>query len=241
MSGARERQITSCFQIDEALIASALEPPASVDEPSPRERIFALLDRIAEIAGPRQGAAKLLLVLARVAACDWVDGQLEVRVTANGDGAILETWVDDGLSLQRLRPPLAVRAPYEELARAVSLQARLLAPLQLVGELGQDGFVLRPDGAGGRVSIGPVVVDAPSDRPPIVPKAPPVPRIRARTRPPEDLATTVRCEAPVPASVHDAPTKPPPAPSHDAPTKPPPSAELDVVDIGWDEDAGEKR
>ena len=56
----------SCFAVTEAHIRAALEPAASMSDSSPRERVWALIDRMVAVARPRQGAPKILLVLARM-------------------------------------------------------------------------------------------------------------------------------------------------------------------------------
>lgn len=134
----------SCFAVTEAHIREALQPAASLTDTSPRERVWALIDRMVAVAKPRQGAPKILLVLARMAGAEWIEGHLEVRVRPDGAGVVIEVLVDDGLSVTRLKPPMRVAAPYDELASAVELHAAMVEPLVPIA-LSDDGLVLRAD------------------------------------------------------------------------------------------------
>ena len=96
-----------------------------------------------EVAAPRQGAAKILMILARMAAADWIDGVVEVWVRPDGAGTTIEVLLDDGLSVTRLRPALRVRAPYDEFQKAIEVRASAVEPLALVSEIDAEGFDLR--------------------------------------------------------------------------------------------------
>jgi hypothetical protein len=126
-----ELDFDTCFEVDEALIERALAPPASLEEPTPREKIFALIERMAAVARPRQGAARLLVVLATVARASWLEGALEVWLRPLGELTEIELLLHDGLSYTRLCSPLLVGAPFDEFEMSIARAANLLAPLEL--------------------------------------------------------------------------------------------------------------
>jgi hypothetical protein len=142
-------EATSCLLVTDDLITEALRPSRDLREPGPRERVFYLLDHMAKIARPAQGAVKILLVLARVANRDWVDGALEVRVEADGSATRIELLVDDGLSLVRIRKPLHMDVPYDEFRAAIERKPGVILPLAPAGAPGPTALrlVTRTDGA----------------------------------------------------------------------------------------------
>ena len=121
----------SCFEVDDQRIDSALAPVATVADALPREKVFALLDRMAEIAKPGQGAPRVLFVIARLASCDWIDGDIEVRLHASGQKTVIDLMVDDGMLQSRLRPSLEVAVPFQEFETALGRITEFIAPLQL--------------------------------------------------------------------------------------------------------------
>jgi hypothetical protein len=159
----------TCFEVDDPHIESALAPAATVADAPPREKVFALLDRMAEIAKPRQGAPRILFVIARLTSCDWVDGDLEVRLQARGEGTVIDLMVNDGMLRSHLRPSLALRVPSQEFEVALGRIADFLAPLQVfelvVGKEALLGVDAELD------DIGPSDGDRPSPRSPVEPGA----------------------------------------------------------------------
>lgn len=121
----------TCFEVDEPHIESALAPAATVADELPRAKVFALLDRMAEIARPRQGAPRILFVVARLTSCDWVEGELEVRLQARGNDTVIDLMVHDGMLRSHLRPSLVVRVPFQEFEVALGRIADFIAPLQV--------------------------------------------------------------------------------------------------------------
>lgn len=119
----------TCFEVDDDVIAQALAPAHSLSDPSPREKVLALLERMSEVASPRQGATRVLVVLAKTAGCRWLEGQLEVRLRPGHEGTDLEVLIDDGLSMTRLHTPLWFDAPFLEFEQAVRGRAREIEPL----------------------------------------------------------------------------------------------------------------
>ena len=123
--------IHSCSEVTDEDIEIALEPQRSPATPTPKERAVALLGKMAEVARPGDGAAKILVVLSRIAASGWIDGVLEVRVRPDplANGVVIDARVDDGQNVSRLVRMLRVAAPFEEFDASVSLSAKRLLPL----------------------------------------------------------------------------------------------------------------
>lgn len=119
----------TCFEVDDELIAEALAPAASLSDSSPRDKVFALLERMAEISLPRQGASRALVVLAHVSTCSWLDGVLNVQLSSAGEQTVFHLSVDDGLSLNRLHSPLVFHVPLLEFEQSVRRRAKEIEPL----------------------------------------------------------------------------------------------------------------
>lgn len=131
----------SCFEVDSAMIAQALRPARSLDEALPRERVFDLIDRMAAVSAPARGATRVLWVLSHLAPCSWLDGRLVVRVQRVDSKTGVEALVDDGLTLNRLRPRWIFNAPFQEFEDSVRARAATLRPL-IVAEMSADAVEL---------------------------------------------------------------------------------------------------
>ena len=97
-----------------------------------REKTKALLSHLASICAPDTGAAKILLVVSRMAttACSWIDGDLCVDLLADADETIIEVATELGGGLrERLLSPMSLRAPIAEFVRAIDRVPHLIAPL----------------------------------------------------------------------------------------------------------------
>jgi hypothetical protein len=117
--------IARCLELQEDHIAAAIEGRSSTRD---------LLERLAEVSTPNSGAAKALLVYARLAttACDWIDGDLGVDLVEDGGATLVETSTELGGGLrERLFPPLRFDAPLEEFARAIARVPHMIAPLTM--------------------------------------------------------------------------------------------------------------
>jgi hypothetical protein len=136
------QDIETCFEVSDELIGDALRAPDSLREPSPRQKVFALLDHMRDIARPRRGAARILSVIAQMSTCEWIDGYLEVRVTGDGRSTAIDLLVDDGIGLERLRPTLRLAVPFEELRKVAATRAASLAPMVVKGTITEGGFRL---------------------------------------------------------------------------------------------------
>jgi hypothetical protein len=105
----------------------------------------ALLDRVARVAKPHDGAPLVLLLFARLAttACDWLDGDLEIEMEAL---APLTTRVTIATELgpgwrERVFPTFDLGVPLDEFARAVRRIPRMIEPLLV--EMESDRMILR--------------------------------------------------------------------------------------------------
>lgn len=134
--------IATCFEVTDDHVDAALRPATDLNDPGPRARVFALLDHMATIALPRQGASRILCVLARIATCDWLEGALEVRVFPDGDDSLIELVVDDGLSVSKLRDSLRLAVPYAELRKAIVQRPLLVSPLTPIEGPTDEGVIL---------------------------------------------------------------------------------------------------
>ncbi len=148
-------QIGTCFEVTDDDIGDALAPARSLKETSPRERILALLGRMAAIARPRQGAPKILIAIAHMATRDWIEGDLLVTVAESDAGTDIALSVDEGASVSRFGQPLRVAAPFQEFEVAVRARADMLLPLRPDGEFRKASFTLRATALARRTSMPP--------------------------------------------------------------------------------------
>lgn len=199
--------IGTCFEVTEDVIEEALRPAADLMEQSPRERVFALLTHMAQIARPRQGGVKLLDVLAGVAKCDWIEGSLEVRMAGDAERTTIELLVDDGLCTVRLRDMLRLEVPLAEFKKVLLARPTGWSPLALSGEVYDGGLALktgtRTEGDDDpRSAVMPDLFENQSNRSiPPTPPPPPVPReLRKHTPDPTALGKVVLEKRLVPSS-----------------------------------------
>lgn len=127
--------IKSCLDVTDQDIADALAPARSLIEPGPRERSLALVTHMASVAQRGRGAPKILLLLAHIATKDWLDGTLDVKLIGDDEVAVLEAFVNDGLSRVRLVGPLRIDAPLAEFTGALRTHGHLVLPLVVKGKL----------------------------------------------------------------------------------------------------------
>jgi hypothetical protein len=122
MSG-RFVHIVRCIDLQEHDVSGAL---------GARERTAALLEHLAAISAPDTGAAKALIVFARMAttACDWIDGDLCIDLVGEAASTTIEAVTQLGGGLrERLLPPTRMRVPIGEFARAIDRVPHMVAPL----------------------------------------------------------------------------------------------------------------
>ncbi len=93
-----------------------------------------LLDHMAKVAKPNEGAPKILLLFARMAttACDWLDGELRVELVGDAQVCVIEAMTELGGGLrERALPPFSVSVPLGEFVRAVDRVPRMIEPLHV--------------------------------------------------------------------------------------------------------------
>ena len=103
-----------------------------------REKTKALIEWLSQVSAPDTGAAKVLLVVSRMAttACTWIDGDLCVDLVASAGKTVIEVATDLGGGLrERLFQPQSFRAPLAEFVRAIDRVPHLVAPLTIRARL----------------------------------------------------------------------------------------------------------
>lgn len=121
-------EFTSCSELAASHVQRAMS--AIIGEPHPRDKVLSLLRHMASVAQPGQGATKMLVVLARMAAAEWIAGVLEVRIRRlDGHSVAMDVFVDDTIDTTRLLRDLRIGAPYEEFEATVELHGQRLMPL----------------------------------------------------------------------------------------------------------------
>jgi hypothetical protein len=91
-----------------------------------------LLEHLARIAKPKEGAAKILVAISRIAttACEWLEGALHVEVDELIGSTEVAVMSDLGGGVRELIfPRLLLDVSHDELVRAVKLAPRLITPL----------------------------------------------------------------------------------------------------------------
>jgi hypothetical protein len=121
--------VQSCRDVDDAVVRQALAPAHTMSEPSPREKILALVRHMTSIARPGEGGAGVLVVLAQMAKRSWLEGRLVVRLIGDAELSVLELLVDDGVSSERLLPPTQMDVPLAEFSLMLTTHAAELRPL----------------------------------------------------------------------------------------------------------------
>jgi hypothetical protein len=97
-----------------------------------RDETRALLTHLSAVSAPDTGAAKALLVYARMAttACDWLDGDLCIDLVGEVDDTSIRAFTELGGGLrERLFAPMLFRAPLAEFARSIGRVPHMIAPL----------------------------------------------------------------------------------------------------------------
>ncbi len=145
--------IKRCLELADRDIASAV---------ADRRMAKALLDQLAKVSRPGDGAPKLLLVFARLAGAevDWIDGALRVEMVGDVDVTVVEVLSELGLGMhERVFPSFKMSVPLEEFARAVERVPHMVAPLAIASSTGRRLVLTaaseeeEEEGAAGAVSI----------------------------------------------------------------------------------------
>ncbi len=117
--------IKRCLELSDRDITSAI---------ADRRLAKALLDQLAKVSKPSDGAPKLLLMFAKIAAqqVDWIDGALRVELVGDGDSTTVEVLTELGLGMhERVFPSFKMSVPLEEFARAVERVPHMIEPLSI--------------------------------------------------------------------------------------------------------------
>jgi hypothetical protein len=129
---SRYDDLESCSDLIDADAERAVASAADLQE---------LLARCAEIAKSGEGAARVLMVVARLARGDvpWIEGEPRAELIPLGDEkTTLTLYSDLGFGLrERLVPDTTLPVPFAELARAVELAPGLVTPLEYRRERGR--------------------------------------------------------------------------------------------------------
>ncbi len=115
--------IKRCLELSDRDIASAV---------AERGTTKALLDQLAKVSRPGDGAPKLLLVFAKIASSevDWIDGSLRIEMVGDADVTVVEVLSELGLGMhERVFPSFKMGVPLDEFARAVERVPHMVAPL----------------------------------------------------------------------------------------------------------------
>jgi hypothetical protein len=199
--------IKRCLDLGQDDVAAAVES---------RERTRELLQHLAKVAEPGTGAAKSLLVFARMAttACGWLDGDLRVDIVGDADVCAVEVLEELGMGMrERVFPPLAFAAPLDEFVRAVERVPHMIAPLTVKSKTPRR-MVLGATAELRRSSLPPALIKI-AEESFFVPKAPPAP-VASRPPPAAPKKITLKREALPPELPLVVPARPPPLP----PSKP---------------------
>lgn len=95
-----------------------------------RDGARSLFERAVAIAKPRDAGARLLLLFAKLATVEWLDGALRLEMTADGDGTVIESLVDIGAGLkERVFVKTRIHVPLEEFLAAIKKFPAAIAPL----------------------------------------------------------------------------------------------------------------
>lgn len=117
------KHLTRCLQLREGDIVTAVADRALCKE---------LLEHLAAISKPNDGAPKILLVFARMAttACDWIDGELRIEIMGDGDVSVIELMSELGGGMrERVLPSFGLAVPLAEFTRAVERVPHMISPL----------------------------------------------------------------------------------------------------------------
>lgn len=117
-----------------------------------KEKMRALLQHMADVAKPGEGAPKVLVPIARMAStdCTWLGGALTVTITGTSEATRIQVELDAGGGPKLLFPRLLLDVPMDEFVRAVKLAPKIVKPMAARFEKG--GIVLGCEAAAVGVS-----------------------------------------------------------------------------------------
>jgi hypothetical protein len=123
--GASFSHIRHCLDVTERDQLAAL---------GDRDTARALLERLAKVSSPREGAPKVLIILARLAQeeVEWIEGMLRVELAESGEGTAIDVLCELGVGMrERVFPPFTMNAPLAEFTRVAESAPKSVAPLSI--------------------------------------------------------------------------------------------------------------
>jgi len=121
--------------VDFAAVESCIELTSEHAEEAAcsAESLRTFLARMEEIARPDEGCPKILMVIARLAGQDWVDGQLRAELSGDESATSLTLLSELGAGMrERLLPAVTFKdVPLDEFSRALALAPALAHPLRV--------------------------------------------------------------------------------------------------------------
>jgi hypothetical protein len=123
--------LSRCAEISDEVVARAVLS---------HDAMKALLARAGEIARPMEGAARILVALARMAttACTWLEGDLVVEIVGDDEVSVVEVLAELGGGLrERVFPTFTLHVSIDEFVRAVRLVPRMVLPLKMQERAGR--------------------------------------------------------------------------------------------------------
>ncbi len=173
---ARFADLERCADLSEEDVAAAVSDRAS---------LRALMERMAAIARPDEGASRLLAVFGRMAttACDWLDGDLRIELVGDATTTVIDVLTDLGGGLRERAVPSAVLGvSLGELISAIERAPELVRPLTITMRT-ERRVVLSASAEVRRSSLPPAIpaLDAPVRPRRAAPAVPAVPPRVART------------------------------------------------------------
>jgi hypothetical protein len=116
-------RITRCLELTDADMDAALGSSGETRD---------LIKHLVSIARPNDGAPKILLLFARMAAgsCDWLDGGLRVEVSGDERASVIDVMTELGAGMrERLLPTFTLKVPVSEFARSLERFPHMVQPL----------------------------------------------------------------------------------------------------------------
>jgi len=124
-------QLTRCLDLTEEHITEAI---------ASRETTLLLLDHLASVARPEDGAPKVLRIFVRLNEGDapWVDGDLHVELISFREVTAIDLSVDLGVGIsERLFPTFEFNVPLNEFEVSIEKYRWLIGPFVMTHEVGK--------------------------------------------------------------------------------------------------------
>jgi hypothetical protein len=111
------------------------------------EKLAQLLDRVALVTRPGDGAATLLFALGRISSSSrWLDDGFYVEIAGNDVDSQLEIWSERGSMRERIVGPTTFPVPVSEFIAALENDPTLVGSLRITVEPRKLSFAPRPSG-----------------------------------------------------------------------------------------------